>query len=66
MKRVDNMIFKADRIAKPPLSQLQRYIRQNEYIGLSKDVLLKMMGEDMSTEQNRKIMCALAWGGSDG
>lgn len=66
MKRVDNMIFRANKIAEPPLTRLEQYIRENEYIGLPQDKLLEMMSEDMSAEQNRKIMCALAWGGGSG
>ncbi len=64
MRRVDNMIFKANRIAEPPLTRLEQYIQENEYVGLSFDDLLEMMSEDMSTEQNRKVMCALALGGN--
>ena len=67
MKKIDNMIYRINRIAEPPLTRLEQYIQENEYIGLPRDELLKMMSKDMSTEQNRKIMCALAWGcGSDG
>lgn len=66
MRKVDNMIFKANRIAEPSLTRLEQYIQENEYVGLSFDELLEMMSEDMSAEQNRKIMCALAWGGGSG
>ena len=66
MKKVDNLIFKADMIAHPPLTKLQQYIAGNEYIGRPRDELIDMMCEEMSVEQNRKIMCALAWGGGSG
>lgn len=66
MKKIISLIDKAQKLEHPPLSKIEQYERDNEYIGLSRDELFDLMGKPTTLEQNRKIIFALVWGCNSG